>query len=409
MAQAPEPRPAPQLTLALRHRAARMLLPANLLAVAFAAFFITSTDWAGALIFWSFALCGIGLVSRLPRQPIGWLVLGLGLTFVLVGSSPPGSASQVVDGRANLRVTLQAWGNGWGAGLFFVGLITLPAIFPSGHLPPGRMGLANRLAIAMAALFTLAQAFAPSFVISFADGTAARVTNPIGIGRGWAGWPIFSEGIFFVFLVALAVALGTFLLRFRRARDAERQQYKWLLFALGGVLGAFIFAFAMIAFVDPNGTWMWFPAVVAYPMVPMAIGIAVLRYRLYDIDRVISRTLAYGIVTLVLAGLFTGLVLGIQAVAHPVTGTSEVAVAISTLVVFALFGPLRRRVQRTIDHRFDRTRYDAALVAAGFGARLRDHFDVEAVRGELTRTAHASLSPGTASVWVRTRPSGDIP
>ena len=355
--------------------AARVLLPATLLAVAAGAFLITSTDWGGALVFWSFALGGIGLIARLPRQPIGWLVLGIGLTFILVGSSPPGSASQVMDGQANLRVTLQAWGNGWGAGLFFVGLVTLPAIFPSGRLLPGRMGVANRVAIAVAALFTLAQAFAPSFVISFADGTAARVTNPIGIGRGWAGWPIFTDGIFVVFLVGLAITIGTFLLRFRRAHDAERQQYKWLLFALCGVLGTFIFAFAMGALVDPNGTWVWFPAVVTYPMVPVAIGIAVLRYRLYEIDRIISRTLGYAILTVILGATFAGLVLGLQAFARPLTGTSEIAVAISTLVVFALFGPVRSRVQRVVDHRFDRSRYDAALVAAGFGARLRDRFD----------------------------------
>ncbi len=272
--------------------AARLLLPVALLAIAFGVFF-TITNWGGAVVFWAFALGGIGLVARLPRQPIGWLVLGIGLTFVIVGSSPPGSASQVVDGQANLQVTLQAWGNGWGAGLFFMGLIALAAVFPSGRLSPRRMGVANRLAIAVPALFTVAQAFAPSFGISFADGTSARVTNPIGIGREWVGWPLFTEGIYVVFLVGLAVTLGTFPLRFRRAHDAERQQYKWLLFALAGVLGTFIFAFAMIAFVDPNGTWMWFPAVLTYPIVPVAVGIAVLRYRLYEIDRIINRTLAY--------------------------------------------------------------------------------------------------------------------
>ncbi len=138
-------------------------------------------------------------------------------------------------------------------------------------------------------------------------------------------------------------------------------------------------------------------------MVPVAIGIAVLRYRLYEIDRIISRTLGYAILTVILGATFAGLVLGLQAFARPLTGTSEIAVAISTLVVFALFGPVRSRVQRVVEHRFDRSHYDAALVAAGFGARLRDRFDVDAVRDELMRTAHASLNPATVAFWVRPR------
>ncbi len=354
-------------------------------------------------------ILGIALSARIPRQPIGWLVFGLGLCFVLLGSSPPGSAAQVVDGRADTALTLFAWANAWGSILFFTGVATLACIFPSGRFPAGRMGLFTRGAILMPVLVALVEVVAPSFRVTFPDNTSATVAGPIALAPDWQGWPIIDVAAYVVVAASIGAALMTFLMRFRRARNTERQQYKWLLFALAGVLGTITFAFLMIAFVDPNGTWMWFPAVIAYPMVPVAIGIAVLRYRLYDIDRIISRTLAYAIVTMVLAGLFTALVLGIQAVVHPVTGTSEVAVAISTLVVFALFGPLRRRVQRAIDHRFDRTRYDAALVAAGFGARLRDHFDVEAVRGELTRTARASLSPGTASVWVRTRPGGDAP
>ncbi len=380
--------------------AARLLLPVALLAIAFGVFF-TITNWGGAVVFWAFALGGIGLVARLPRQPIGWLVLGIGLTFVIVGSSPPGSASQVVDGQANLQVTLQAWGNGWGAGLFFMGLIALAAVFPSGRLSPRRMGVANRLAIAVPALFTVAQAFAPSFGISFADGTSARVTNPIGIGREWVGWPLFTEGIYVVFLVGLAVTLGTFPLRFRRAHDAERQQYKWLLFALAGVLGTFIFAFAMIAFVDPNGTWMWFPAVLTYPIVPVAVGIAVLRYRLYEIDRIINRTLAYAVLTAILAGVFAGAVLGLQAMLRPVTAESQVSVAVSTLLVAALFGPIRRRVQALVDRRFDRSRYDAARVADGFGARLRRRLELHAVSAELASSAHAALRPPSVSGWVR--------
>jgi len=140
---------------------------------------------------------------------------------------------------------------------------------------------------------------------------------------------------------------------------------------------------------------------IGFALLPIAIGIAILRYRLYDIDRIISRTIAYLIVTGILALVFAGAVLLFGAILSPVFGENPVAVAVSTLIVAALFQPLRRRVQSVVDRRFNRARYDAQRTADSFATRLRDQVDLTAVAGDLVATADASLSPASAAVWLR--------
>jgi len=136
-------------------------------------------------------------------------------------------------------------------------------------------------------------------------------------------------------------------------------------------------------------------------LLPVAIGIAVLRYRLYEIDRLISRTISYGVLTAIVGGLFVGFILVFQAVLAPVTGSNELAVAGSTLLAAALFQPLRRRVQRLVDRRFNRSRYDAEQTVAALTARLRDEVDLEAVCADILATVDAALKPSTSSLWLR--------
>ena len=145
----------------------------------------------------------------------------------------------------------------------------------------------------------------------------------------------------------------------------------------------------------------WVPAIIAFLAVPVAIGIAVLRYRLYEIDRIVSRTISYLIVTAILVAAFAVAILLFQALLAPLTGGNTVAVAASTLIVAALFQPFRRRVQAAVDHLFNRARYDADRTAESFAGRLRDEVDLGAVQADLLTTAVAALHPRSAGIWIR--------
>jgi hypothetical protein len=202
-------------------------------------------------------------------------------------------------------------------------------------------------------------------------------------------------------LTALATAIGTLLVRFRRARGPEREQYKWFLAALAATLGTVIFAFAMILLVDLNGTWMWWPAVFAYPLIPLSIGIAVLRYRLYEIDRIVSRTIGWLLTTGLVAAAFGLLIVGLQALLAPVTNESTLVVAGSTLVAAALFMPLYRRVQAAVDRRFNRAKVDAQRALETFGSQLRDEVDLDSVAGNLVGVAAQTVQPQAIGLWTR--------
>ena len=204
-------------------------------------------------------------------------------------------------------------------------------------------------------------------------------------------------------LASLMVSIGTFLVRYRRARGLERAQGKWLLGALGLMLAAVVFAFAVLLLVDSTGFWMWAPAALAYPLIPVAIGVAVTRYRLYEIDRIVSRTIGWAVSTGAILGLFALLVIGLQAVLAPVTRESTLAVAASTLAAFALFQPLRHRVQSLVDHRFNRSRYDAERISGLLAARLRNETDLPAINAGIVDGARASVQPGSVALWVRGR------
>jgi hypothetical protein len=149
------------------------------------------------------------------------------------------------------------------------------------------------------------------------------------------------------------------------------------------------------------GTGPWTIAASSFALIPLAIGVAVLRYRLYEIDRIISRTIGWAVVTTIVAGLFIALVLAFQALLAPLTGSNTIAVAGSTLLVAALFQPLRRRVQRLVDRRFNRTRYDAERTVAAFAARLRDEVDLESLRGEILTAVAQTVQPTSVSLWLR--------
>ena len=193
--------------------------------------------------------------------------------------------------------------------------------------------------------------------------------------------------------------------RFRRSSGVECQQYKWFAAAVALAAPPLVVGLALTnASTGVLGTISaaaWDLVFIGLGLIPLAIGVAVLRYRLYEIDRLVSRTISYAVVTAILAAAFAGSILVLQALLAPVTGGQTVAVAGSTLAAFALVSPLLRRVRGLVDRRFDRARYDAERTAAAFADRLRDEVDLAVVSADLARTAAGSLSPASIGLWLR--------
>jgi hypothetical protein len=203
--------------------------------------------------------------------------------------------------------------------------------------------------------------------------------------------------------------VASLIVRYRRAAGIERAQLKWFAAAatVTGVAGAVNIGTNWSLTTAPTGalgtinTVSGFVIWVGLALLPVAIGLAVLRYKLYEIDRLISRTISYGVLTAIVGGLFVGFILVFQAVLAPLTGSNELAVAGSTLLAAALFQPLRRRVQRIVDRRFNRSRYDAEQTVAAFAARLADEVDLDQLRAEILATVTATVEPSSVSLWLR--------
>jgi hypothetical protein len=249
--------------------------------------------------------------------------------------------------------------------------------------------------IAGSALVAVGNAFTPTF-------SDYRQVNPLGI-PAFADSPLEQGGVGWLLVVGAAVVItGGLVPRLRRATGLERQQLKWITFA-AALHGAswVVLALEPRALGEVPQYVLWATLV----LIPVSAGIAILRYRLYDIDVVIRRTVVYGAVVAVLAVLYASLVLGLQAGLSGVTGNETLPVALSTLATAALFGPVRARVRQTVDRRFFRSRYDAQRTLERFATRLRDEVELDAVGRSLTTVAGEAVRPRSAAVWLRSRPS----
>jgi hypothetical protein len=231
-----------------------------------------------------------------------------------------------------------------------------------------------------------------------------RVSNPFGVQDAAALLGTLG-GVGFFMTLAVAVAGGiSLVVRFRRARGVERQQIKW--FAFSGVVFCAVFAAGPLLWSLPQSSatvWIWPVLFLAgASTVPVAVGVAILRHRLYDIDLLINRALVYGPLTAMLALVYFGGVVGLQATLRSLTGQeSTLAVVASTLAIAALFNPLRRRVQALVDRRFYRRKYDAARTLEGFSAKLRVETDLDALNDELVRVVRETMQPAHARLWLR--------
>jgi len=286
-----------------------------------------------------------------------------------------------------------AWAWGAGVGLAVVTLL----MFPDGHLPSRRLRPALWLAVAGIVAFVVGTGFgAPTIGDS-------NVPNPFAV-QGSLGEVLGAlQEAFPLVIVAALVALVSVVVRFRRSRGIEREQVKWVLYAAALVGVGLVAQLPIFMVMPPDAAANASNAVAtsAFACVPVAIGIAILRYRLYDIDVLIRRTLVYGATSGAIALAFFGGIVVLQAVLRPITSGSELAVAISTLASFALFQPVRGHIQRAVDRRFYRAKYDAEHTVDAFAARLRDDVDLDSLQGELLEAVTETLQPAHASVWIR--------
>jgi hypothetical protein len=341
-----------------------------------------------------FSAMGALIASRQPRNPIGWILCGVGLAGALATFSH-GYADHWLDGGggpALLGKSAAEYGEVSWMPLVLPCATFLLLLFPDGRLLSPRWRW-----VARAAAVGIVFGFVGSVLIPGKIPDYPEVMNPYGLRS-------LSDPLQALGFAALAIALVgsplSLILRFRRAAADERQQIKWL--ALAGAVAATTLVllagpgYAVIGEAASN-----IAILLSVLGLPLATGVAILRYRLYDIDVVINRTLVYGALTATLALTYLGSVLLLQLALDGLTSGSGLAVAASTLAVAAVFRPARARIQRGVDHRFFRRRYDAARTLEAFSARLRDEVDLRTVNSELSSVVRETLQPAHVSLWLR--------
>jgi hypothetical protein len=343
------------------------------------------------------AAVGMLVARRQPGNPIGWLFLVIAVCLFLgTDGGDYAYLSYRLGDHLPLGIVAVLLDQVWGPGLQLLFVVVL--LFPDGRLPSRFWRWALRAyGVLYAALLAANAAATAEALIGHpvrvdSSGGLSAVDNP-------AGWFKAVQNPLATALVVLSVSLIVRqVLSWRRSSGERRQQLKWL--ASGAAISVLSVALATSGAGAPTTFLQWVSGLAWFGIaaLPLSIGVAILKYRLYEIDRIISRTLAYAIVTGLLIGVYAGLVL----LATRVLGfTAPVAVAASTLAAVALFAPVRRRVQRIVDRRFNRARYDADRTLAAFAARLQDAVDLDTVRTGLTGVVHAALEPAHVSLWIQ--------
>ena len=353
-------------------------------------------DWLLPFAFLSFTSVGALLAAKRSRNAIGWLFLASGLLIVVNSfATAYGRYGDSTEGGRLHGTIVAAWISqwAWGPAVTLLGTFLL-LLFPTGRLLTRRWRFVAWLAVVAILVDTPLRMFKPGELQNL-----AHVKNPLGIGRTGELFDTLADQQVgsWLGLAATGCAMVCLVLRFRRAESVERQQLKWFLAA-----AAFLFVgFVLVVLTYGTGIVGWLVWLVGVVALPVATAIAILRYRLYEIDRIISRTLVYALLTVVLAGSYVGLVLGGQALFSPFAGGSNLAIAVSTLVVAALFLPVRSRVQRFVDRRFYRRRYDAQRTLEAFGSRLREQVDLQTLVGELRSAVDETMQPAHVALWLR--------
>jgi hypothetical protein len=346
---------------------------------------------------------GMLVAVRRPGNPLGWIMLGAGLFFSVNAGAV---AYSVLDYRLHhgtlplgrLALALQP---AWAGGLVLTaGCLWL---FPDGHLPSGRWrrvgGILFGAGLAYGAVMFVPWAIAATAQTVHIDagGAPAVMDHVTGPGLIWVG--VENAG-FYALLISWVVWLAVQVPKYRRSGGEGRLQLKWLY--SGAVIFVICLALTVLQPNDPSSLWRVISAVAApgIAALPVALGIGILKFRLYEIDRIISRTLSYALVT----GLIIGVYIGVVTLATRVLPFSgQVGVAASTLIAAVLFNPLRKQVQRVVDRRFNRAHYDAEATVTAFAGRLRESVDLPSIQNELAAAVHQAFEPTHVSVWLSER------
>jgi hypothetical protein len=346
-----------------------------------------------------FPVVGALVASRRPENSIGWLFCAVGVPLGLSGVAHGYAVYGLFEDPGALPgADVAAWFATW---LFLPPFFAIPPLlfllFPDGRPPSRRWRPVIWLVAGAIAATTIGSALEPG---KLAEPPFKQVDNPMGLeGAGTAPEVVASIGFAALFFTVLLGA-AALVLRFRRSRGEERLQLKW--FATAASLFAFACVINLTPFSPvPSDSAGQMLMLFAYVTIPAGAGVAILKYRLYDVDVVINRTLVYGALTATLAAAYLGSVLLLQLALTPLTEDSGLAIAGSTLAVAALFRPARARIQEAVDRRFYRSRYDAVRTLEGFGARLRDEIDLDSLAAELRGTVKDTMHPAHVSLWLR--------
>ena len=360
---------------------------------------LSAAQWAADPPFWHvgflvYGAVGALVVSRRPDNRTGWLFLAVGVfdivsaivRAVAVSGAHPGFAPPAI-------VDLAAWMQAWIWAPSMGALVLLVWMFPSGVLPPGRWRWG-----AWAAVGAVGFLVVPTPILLWPLRGPVLLTDDELPGLA----NILPAAAFGVLALSLAAAFVALAFRLRRAKGDERQQLKWFVYA--GLVMVTVMMTDIIV-LDALGVEdsLLREAInaAAFLLVPIAAAVAILKHRLYDIDRVINRTVVYSAVTVVLAACYAGIVTAARAITEPLTGDTAIAVAASTLVVAGLFQPVRRRIQHSVDRRFNRAQYDAAATISDFSVRLRDEVDIESLHSELVRIVSKTMQPSATALWLK--------
>ncbi len=338
---------------------------------------------------------GAILAIRRPANPIGWLFIATALGFIIGIFSTEYVGRAGIGGASLPFVVLVDWVSAWCGNLSIIlAAVWIPLLFPDGHLPGPRW----RVVAWAAAILTVVGTLALAIVPDGEHGYAGTLPNPIAVSGPIGEVAAAFVNLYFPALVVLCLlSLSSLANRFHRSRGVERQQLKWFLFAVGFLVAA------VAASAATQLEVAWVAVLLGLSSLPVAAGIAILRYRLYDIDRLVSRTIAYVAVTGGLVAVYLIANLALSAAFSALASGNSVAVAVSTLIIAALFTPVRRRVQVVVDRRFDRARVDGERTTAAFSERLRDEVDIATVTADLDGIVRSSLRPAYVGLWLRAR------
>jgi hypothetical protein len=346
----------------------------------------------------SFPLVGAVIATHRPGNPLGWifLVIGVSTGLVVFGYEYASYVFRTVPGTApggGLAVWVSQWA--WAPGLGLL-LTFVPLLFPDGRLPSRRWRPVAWLSAIPIVVIPVSTA------VALWSWRGPALLDPNGVSQGMGDLGVILNFAPYILMLGCGLAcLTALLLRFRRARGIERQQLKWLLFASAITI-------TILLVVRPNTSNEWklgmLLALPLVPSVPVAAGVAILRYRLYEIDRIINRTLVYGLLSAILGlGYAAGSLLFILMTGVG-SGPPSWLVAAATLAAAAVFRPARRRIQAAVDRRFNRRRYNAATTIEAFSARLRDEVDLDTLTAELLAVVDQTMQPTHVSCWLRPSP-----